>query len=110
MFYSLFNIESKDILLTCINDLHCERLYKYFNLIKTPFNDFGILYNVPVKLKWILAENNIDMYAFETLYLKFLNVYFCEKEFDIKEHFIKMSKHDLEQIFISNRMIEMLNL
>lgn len=103
-YYSLFQMESKDILLTCINEIQNEELFQYFNLIKTPFNDFGILYNVPVKLIWILVENNINIETFESFYLKFLSVYFCEKEFDIKEHFIKMDNNDLDKIFISERM------
>jgi len=108
-YYSLFQMESKDILLTCINDNQNEELFQYFNLIKTPFNDFGILYNVPVKLNWILVENNIDRETFESFYLKFLSVYFCEKEFDIKEHFIKMDNNDLDKIFISERMKSIMN-
>ena len=108
-FYSLFQIESKDILLTCVNDIHNKELFEYFNLIKTPFNDFGILYNVPVKLNWILVENNIDIEIFESFYLKFLSVYFCETEFDIKEHFIKMDNNDLEKIIISERMKMIMN-
>jgi hypothetical protein len=107
-FYSLFQMESKDILLTCINNIHDYKLFEYFNLIKTPFNDFGILYNVPVKLHWILVENNIEIETFEHLYFKFLSVYFCEKEFDIKEHFIKFDNNDLDKIFISERMKEIL--
>lgn len=107
-FYSLFHIESKDILLTCINDIHDKELCKYFNLIKTPFNDFGILYNVPVKLHWILVENNVDINTFDNLYFKFLSVYFCEKEFDIKEHSIIMYKNDLDKVFISERMKEII--
>ena len=107
-FYSLFHIESKDILLTCINDIHDNELLTYFNLIKTPFNDFGILYNVPVKLHWILIENNIDINTFDNLYFKFLSVYFCEKEFDIKEHYITMYKDDLDKVFISDRIKEII--
>jgi hypothetical protein len=108
VFYTLFHIESKDILLTYINNLHNEKLYEYFNLIKTPFNDFGILYNVPVKLEWILVENNINIETFKNLYFKFLSVYFCEKEYDIKEHYIKMDNNDLDKFFISTRMKEIL--
>jgi hypothetical protein len=108
-YYSLFQMESKDILLTCINEIQNEELFQYFNLIKTPFNDFGILYNVPVKLIWILVENNINIETFESFYLKFLSVYFCEKEFDIKEHFIKMDNNDLDKIFISERMKSIMN-
>ena len=109
-FYSLFHIESKDILLTCINndDDHSEELKNYFNLIKTPFNDFGLLYNVPVKLDWILNENNIEIKDFNYLYLKYLNMYFCEIEFDIKSHIIKMDSNDLNKIFISDRMKQIL--
>ncbi len=107
-FYSLFHIESKDILMISINDCHNMELMKYFNKIKTPFNDFGILYNVPIKLNWILSENNIDITTFNNLYFKFLSVYLCEIEFDLKEHIIKMNENDLDKIFISERMKQIL--
>lgn len=104
IFYSFFQMETKDIGIVKINDIENNDLINYFKMIKTPFNDFGLLYNIPVKLIWILSENNIDINTFNLLYFKFSNPYFCDIEYDIKDHFIKMTKNDLENIFISKRM------
>ena len=104
IFYSLFNFETKDISYVKVNDDINENILKYLNMIKTPFNDYGLLYNVPVKLKWILIENNIDINCFKNLYLKFLNLYFCETDFDLKEHYIKMDNNDVDKILISDRV------
>lgn len=111
-FYMLFNIESKNILDIKINDeiIYDKNIIEYFNMIKTPFNDFGILYKCPIKLLWILSENNIEIENFSNFYLKFLNVYLDEINMELKEHFIDYSKNDIEKILISKRMEEILNI
>ena len=106
--YSLFNMESKDILTVKINDIENNDLIDYFNMIKTPFNDYGILYRNPVILNWILSENNINIDLFDTFYLKFLNLYFDEENFELKEHIIEFNKEDLNKIFISKIMLNVL--
>jgi len=93
--YSLFNIESRDILSIKINDVENEKIINYFNMIQTPFHDFGILYNCPVKLKWVLSENNININNFNSFYLKFINMYFDEKNLDLKDHIIDLNNNDL---------------
>ena len=105
--YSLFMIDSKDINIIEIykeNLIHTENnmLIEYFNKIKTPFNDYGLLYHCPIKVKWILHENNIDYDNFRSLYIKFLNMYLDEDIFDLKEHFINIQ--NIEDFIISNRM------
>ena len=77
-------------------------------MIKTPFNDFGILYNCPIKLKWILYENGIDIYSFSKFYLKFLNLYFDEEKMDLNNHFIEFNQDEIDNILISDRMKEIL--
>lgn len=109
MFYSLFHIDSKDILTVEINKKTNDNLIDYFNKIKTPFLDYGLLYNVPIKLKWILIENNIDLNDFKEFYFKFLNLYLCEDEFDLKEHHLLMDIEDLDNIFITERMQKILD-
>lgn len=108
MLYSLFHIDSKDILTVEINKQNNEQLVNYFNKIKTPFLDYGLLYNVPVKLRWILLENNIDINEFKEFYFKFLNMYLCEEEYDLKEHHLLMGVEDLDNIFITERMKKIL--
>lgn len=106
--YSLFNIDSKTILYIKINDIENKKLLEYFELLKTPFNDFGILYNNPVKLSWLLTENNIDLDTFNDFNLKFLNLYFDEEKMDLFEHYIKLNKNDLDKFILSDRMKDIL--
>jgi len=103
-FYYLFNVESKDIETIKINEKTNEDLNLYFEMIKTPFNDFGILYGSYIKLKWILIENDYNLSNFKSFYLKFLNFYLDEINMDLKEHYIEFNKDDLNENFISNRM------
>ena len=103
--YSLFNLDSKDILHVKINNIdYNNNLMKYFEMIQTPFNDFGLLYNIHIKLLWILSENNIDINEFQKFELKFLNLYFDENAMDLKEHFIILSKNNIDGYLVSNRM------
>jgi len=102
--YPLFSIECADILSVKLNGNEEIPLLNYFNKIKGPFNDFGILYNTPILLNWILTENMYNIKDFETLYVKFLNVYFDEIDFELKEHYIEMNKEMLNNIIISKRI------
>lgn len=102
--YPVFSTECKDIHHVKLNDIEEESLLNYFNKIKGPFNDFGILYNTPVLLSWVLTENKYDIEQFETLYIKFLSVYFDETDFELKEHYIEMNKKMLNNIIISKRI------
>lgn len=107
--YSLFNLDSKDILHVKINDIdYNDSLMKYFEMIQTPFNDFGLLYNIHIKLLWILSENNIDINDFKKFELKFLNLYFDEDAMDLKEHLITLSKNEIDTYLVSNRMKEII--
>ena len=112
LLYLLFNIESKDINTIILNnympsEYNYDKLKKYFNMIHGPLNDFGILYSCPIKISWILKENNIN--TFDTLLIKFLNMYFDDEKLDLFEHKIKITKENIEQILISDRMKYILN-
>jgi hypothetical protein len=102
--YPVFSTECKDIHHVKLNDNEEESLLNYFNKIKGPFNDFGILYNTPVLLRWILSENKYNIEQFQSLYIKFLSVYFDETDFELKEHYIEMNKEMLDNILISKRI------
>lgn len=102
--YSLFNMESKNIKSIKINDNECKILHNYFDMIKTPFYDYGILYNIPIKLRWALEENNIAMHTVQKFHLQFLNLYFDEENMELKEHNIIMNGNDHENILISDHM------
>ena len=102
--YPTFSTECKDIHNIKLNGIEEESLLNYFNKIKGPFNDFGILYNTPILLRWILSENNYDIDKFESLYINFLSVYFDESDFELKQHYIEMNKEMLDNIIISKRI------
>lgn len=106
-FYSLFAIDSKDILYVYLNNVKNDALLKYFQMIKTPFNDFGILYNSPVKLLWVLSENNIKLNDFNELKIIFMD-YFDENTFEMKDHNIILNKTDINNNIISERMKEIM--
>ena len=97
-------MESKNILCVLLNGIENDNLLQYFDMIQTPFHDFGILYKNPVKLLWVLHENNIDLKNFDDLTINFLNVYFDEEKMDLVEHFIKLNRNDLKKNIISERM------
>jgi hypothetical protein len=101
-------MESKDIMEIKINETKCDTMINYIEMIKTPFNDYGILYNTPIKLIWCLTENNIDITKFSKFYMKFESFYFDEEKLELNEHYIEMFKKDLNDIIISKRMIEII--
>ena len=106
--YSLFSIESKNIDTIMINNIDNIDLILYFESVKTPFNDFGILYNVPIKLIWALYENNIDLENIDTFELIFLNPYFDEDNMELKVHNIKLLGDQLNELIITNHMKDIL--
>jgi hypothetical protein len=111
LLYSLFSIDSKNIDNVKINNnqenIDYTKIIEYFDMIHSPFNDFGILYNTPIKLRWICVENNIDIDSLQSFYLRYGNPYFDETTFELKEHKIELnSKND---ILISIHMKELLS-
>jgi hypothetical protein len=103
LLYSLFNMESKDIDYVELND-HTKDIHEYVNMIHTPLNDFGLLYCCPVKLSWLLYENNIDIKNFKSFLIKFVIMYFDEEKIDLLEHKINLTIDDIDNIIISERM------
>jgi len=96
--YTLFSMESKDIDKININNIDYNKnssIYKYFNMIQTPFNDLGLLYKCPVKLIWVLSENNINIHDFLNFELKYMNMYFDEDSMDLFEHKISINVSDI---------------
>jgi hypothetical protein len=109
--YNLFGIESKNIETVMINDennLNNKKIYDYMEMVKTPFNDFGILYDTPIKLLWILIENNIDIPSFNNFYLKYLLPILDEDKMELVEHSIKLD--NINTIIISKRMKDILKI
>ena len=108
--YSLFNMDCKDISNVSINNNENLRLLKYIKMIQTPFNDFGILYKLPVKLIWVLKENYINIKTFKNINISFSNMYFDEDNFELKNDFINLSNKDINNIIISKRIENILNI
>jgi len=106
--YPLFSMECKNIYTVKINNTLNKQLFEYIEMIKTPFNDFGILYNIPIKLNWLLSENNINIETFNSFYLKFLNLYLDEENMELKEHYIEFDNKNIEKFIISDRMEEII--
>ena len=100
--YSLFSLSSKDIDYVKINGVMDENVKNYIKSIQTPFHDFGLLYIMPVKLRWLLEENEID--DFKELEISFLNLYFDEENMDLKKHEIKMNKENIDEMIQSKIM------
>jgi len=105
--YNLFNRESKNISTLTLNYIFNKELLNYFKMIKTPFNDYGILYNCPVRLIWILVENNINISDFKNFYIKYWEQIFDVQNLTLKDHFINID--NLNSIIISEHMKEILS-
>jgi hypothetical protein len=106
--YNLFGIETKNIEDVMINNISNKKLYDYMQMTRTPFNDFGILYDTPIKLSWILVENNIDIISFNNFYLKYLLPVLDEDKMELVEHSIKLE--NINDIIISKRMKDILKI
>ena len=106
--YSLFSMYSKDIHVAKINETASEAIKNYLLSIQTPFYDFGILYKMPVKLEWIIAENNIT--NFDKLYIRFLNLYLDEENMDLINHEINMTKDNLNDNISSDIINNFINI
>jgi hypothetical protein len=102
--YSLFMVDCKNILKVLINGRINNNLLNYIDKLKTPLNDFGLCFHCPIKLSWILVENNIKLDTFDSLRIEFMNPYFDEDKIELVEHYIELNKEDLDSILISRKM------
>lgn len=106
-FYSFFGVDLKNIISVKINDEENNELLNYFKKIKTPFNDFGILFDNNIKLSWIVFENSLK--DFECIEINFTN-YFDEDSLELIDHKIILNKNELENIIISNKIKDVLSI
>ncbi len=105
--YGVFNVDCKHIQEMKINDEKVSlKMMQYLDKIKTPLNDFGLMYHCPVKVSWILVENGYKLNEVENIEIKFMKGYMCEETFDYKEHIFKTNK--LNDYFITDYMKERL--
>ncbi len=102
-FYSFFTIDCKNIKSVKINGCNLKgKEREYFEKIKTPFNDFGLIYMNAIKVEWILDDLNIDKDKFKKLEIEFLNPYFNEEKMDFEEQ--KFVSTNIEDILITEQM------
>lgn len=99
--YSLFMMDCHDIQQICLNG-NLISLNSYFEKISGPYHDYGLLMHSPVRLKWILEENEID----GELHVTFLNEYLDEDTMELKKQDWK--SNDSNSYFITDYMKEVM--
>ncbi len=95
--YSLFMMDCHDIYQIFLNGKSIS-LHSYFKKIAGPYHDFGLLMHLPVKLKWILEENEIE----GELHVIFLNEYLDENMCELKKQ--EWKSKDVNDYFITEHM------
>lgn len=93
--------DTQDIEYATINNVECLELIKECNGL---FNDFGIIHNNGIKIKYIMNELNIK--ELEQFKLKYKNFHLDEENMELLEHMIE--KEDKEELIISHLMKEII--
>ena len=92
-----FKMNCKDIECLKINDNVYDN--KYIEEYLGPLYDFGFIYKMPIKIKWILDELLIEQ--FQNFEFKYMASYFDEEdEIDLVDNYIK--SNDENDLLISN--------
>ena len=76
----------------------------YLEKIKTPYQDFGILMNTPVRMNWILEENGVDGDEVESWKMVYMNDYFDEECMELKKH--EKESKNVEDCVVTERVME----
>ncbi len=103
--YSLFMMDSRDLSEIWYNGevLRNIDLRIYMKKIAGPKHDYGILTDMPIKMKWIYEENwEVFRDNFREIKMKFMAMYMDEIEMELKEHVYE--SEDLEDYFITEYM------
>ncbi len=103
--YSLFMMDSRDVSEIIYNEekMMDKSLKRYMRMIGGPRHDFGILMDMPIKLKWIYEENwEVFRDYFRNIKVKFMAMYLDETLMELKEHVFESD--DLEDYFITEYM------
>jgi len=102
-FFTMDCKDVKDVLLYKENMNHY--LLKYIQQIQSPFYDFGLLYDCPVRLAWVFAENNFDIY--NHLRIKFIGFYLNEETMTLED--LEMNVKDIFIMKETRKIIETKN-
>lgn len=96
--YNLFYISCKNIQYIKINGHDMtSKLIDYLNKINSPFKDCGLLYLCPIKVKWLLHENNINIDLinnFKDIEIKYINFYLDETNCELIQNKVKLNNLD----------------
>ena len=84
-----FNNECNEIDIATINGINIKEMMKECN---GSFNDFGILNNNKVYVKYIMKELSID--NLEELNIKYTNFHLNEEKMELEDHIIKITNED----------------
>jgi hypothetical protein len=76
----------------------------YIEKIKTPYQDFGILMNTPVRVSWILEENGINKEEVESWKMVYMNDYLDEEMMELRKH--EKESKNVEDILVTERVME----
>ena len=105
--YILFMMESRNIKEIRVDGkLENLKLLNYFNKLAGPYHDYGILQHFPVKIKWILMENNVENYMEKRFEVKYVNMYLDDDKCELMEHDFRTD--NVEDYFITEHMKDVL--
>ncbi len=105
--YGLFSIDCKHIKGVLINGKKVKNEFlDYIEKIKTPYLDFGLVYNSPVKIKWMLIENGYDIEENDNIKIEimFLKGYMDDETYEYHEHYFKTE--NINNYFITDYMLD----
>jgi hypothetical protein len=107
--YSLFMVECKNMVIYIkkrgeeMKEMRW-RERDYIEKIKTPYQDFGILMNTPVRMSWILEENGIDREEVESWKMVYMNDYLDEELMELRKH--EKESKNVEDCLVTERVME----
>jgi hypothetical protein len=107
--YSLFMVECKNVMfyIKKRGEEMKEMKWKerdYLEKIKTPYQDFGILMNTPIRMSWILEENGVDVDEVESWKMVYVNDYFDEELMELRKH--EKESKNVEDCMVTERVME----
>ena len=107
--YSLFMVECKNVVIYIKKRGEEMKEMRwmdrdYLEKIKTPYQDFGILMNTPVRMNWILEENGVDGDEVESWKMVYMNDYFDEECMELKKH--EKESKNVEDCVVTERVME----
>ena len=99
--YPFYMMDCKDVKSVLLYKEDVSRKWlKTIQKIQSPLCDFGLLYDCPIRLKWICVENNFDIY--NLLSIRYLGYYLNEDTMTLED--LEMVVQDL---FLMKEMVSL---